>query len=137
MVSEEPTHGMQVFDLTRLRGVTEAQTWDEDAHYSFARRRDGRACSSRPTAILNPPDNAHNIAINEESGFAYAIGTSTCGGGGPHMIDIRDPKDPKFAGCVSEDGYTHDTQCVNYRAERPRPGVRAAARSASTPTRTR
>jgi choice-of-anchor B domain-containing protein len=30
------------------------------------------------------------------------------------MIDIREPKDPKFAGCVSEDGYTHDTQCVNY-----------------------
>jgi hypothetical protein len=74
-----------------------------------------------PTRLMNPPDNAHNIAINEESGFAYAIGTSTCGGGGPHMIDIRDPKSPAFAGCVSEDGYTHDTQCVNYREGDPDP----------------
>jgi choice-of-anchor B domain-containing protein len=114
VVSEEPTHGVQVFDLTRLRGATEPQTWTEDAHYSFV--LDGTASFLPPsTRILNPPDNAHNIAINEESGFAYAIGTSTCGGGGPHMIDIREPKDPQFAGCVSEDGYTHDTQCVNYR----------------------
>jgi choice-of-anchor B domain-containing protein len=113
VVSEEPTHGVQVFDLTRLRGASEPRTWTEDAHYSFV--LDGTASFLPPsTRILNPPDNAHNIAINEESGFAYAIGTSTCGGGGPHMIDIRDPKNPTFAGCVSEDGYTHDTQCVNY-----------------------
>jgi choice-of-anchor B domain-containing protein len=114
VVSEEPAHGMQVFDLRRLRDARTPRTWTEDAHYSFV--RDGTTSFLPPsTRILNPPDNAHNIAINEESGFAYAIGTSTCGGGGPHMIDLREPKDPKFAGCVSEDGYTHDTQCVNYR----------------------
>jgi choice-of-anchor B domain-containing protein len=123
VVSEEPTHGMQVFDLTRLRGVTAPQTWTEDAHYSYV--LDGTASFLPPsTRILNPPDNAHNIAINEDSGFAYAIGTSTCGGGGPHMIDIREPKDPKFAGCVSEDGYTHDTQCVNYQGPDQRFGGR-------------
>jgi choice-of-anchor B domain-containing protein len=114
VVSEEPAHGMQVFDLRRLRDARTARTWTEDAHYSFV--LDGTSSFLPPsTRILNPPDNAHNIAINERSGFAYAIGTSTCGGGGPHMIDIREPQDPKFAGCVSEDGYTHDTQCVNYR----------------------
>src|SRR5918997_1157993 len=108
-----PSHGLQVFDLTRLRGATAPQTWTEDAHYSFV--LDGTASFLPPsTRILNPPDNSHNIAINEDSGFLYAIGTSTCGGGGPHMIDIREPKNPTFAGCVSEDGYTHDTQCVNY-----------------------
>jgi choice-of-anchor B domain-containing protein len=112
---------MQVFDLTRLRGQTEPREWDEDAHYSFWKDGLASVVEADPTRVLNPPDNAHNIAINEESGFAYAIGTSTCGGGGPHMIDIRDPKDPKFAGCVSEDGYTHDTQCVNYRASDPDP----------------
>jgi choice-of-anchor B domain-containing protein len=112
VVSEEPTHGVQVFDLTRLRGATEPQTWTEDAHYSFL--LDGFPAIADPGVSINPPDNAHNIAINEDSGFAYAVGTSTCGGGGPHMIDIRDPKNPTFAGCVSEDGYTHDTQCVNY-----------------------
>jgi choice-of-anchor B domain-containing protein len=114
VVSEEPAHGMQVFDLRRLRDARQPRTWTEDAHYSFV--LDGTTSFLPPsTRILNPPDNAHNIAINEQSGFAYAIGTSTCGGGGPHMIDIREPQDPKFAGCVSEDGYTHDTQCVNYR----------------------
>jgi choice-of-anchor B domain-containing protein len=30
------------------------------------------------------------------------------------MIDIRDPDDPEFAGCFSEDGGTHDVQCVIY-----------------------
>jgi choice-of-anchor B domain-containing protein len=95
VVSEEPTHGMQVFDLTRLRGVTSPQTWTEDAHYPLF-------------------GGAHNVAINEETGFAYAIGSNTCSGG-PHVVDIRNPKNPMFAGCVAEDGYTHDTQCVIYR----------------------
>jgi choice-of-anchor B domain-containing protein len=123
VVSEEPAHGMQVFDLTRLRGVSTPRTWTEDAHYSFV--LDGTASFLPPsTRILNPPDNAHNIAINEDTGFAYAIGTSTCGGGGPHMIDIRAPKDPKFAGCVSEDGYTHDNQCVDYSGPDQRFGGR-------------
>ncbi|RKT55250.1 choice-of-anchor B family protein [Saccharothrix australiensis] len=88
-------HGMQVFDLTRLRAVTTPQTFTADALY----REFGPA---------------HNIAINEETGFAYAVGSNTCSGG-PHMVDIRTPKSPKKAGCVSQDGYTHDTQCVVYR----------------------
>ncbi|RZS34420.1 choice-of-anchor B domain-containing protein [Herbihabitans rhizosphaerae] len=88
-------HGMQVFDLTRLREVTNPQTFTEDVHY------DG----------FGP---AHNIAINEESGYAYAVGSNTCSAG-PHMVDIRNPKQPVNAGCVSQDGYTHDTQCVNYK----------------------
>lgn len=115
VVSEEPLHGMQVFDLTRLRGVTEPQAWTEDAHYSYTLDGPASHLERGPDPVRGATlDNAHNVAINEDSGFAYAIGTSTCGGGGPHMIDIRDPKAPKFAGCVSEDGYTHDTQCVNY-----------------------
>lgn len=94
VVSEEPLHGMQVFDLTRLRGATEPQTWTEDAHYGLF-------------------GGAHNIAINEDSGFAYAVGTLTCDGG-PHIVNIKQPTNPVFAGCVAEDGYTHDTQAVTY-----------------------
>jgi len=30
------------------------------------------------------------------------------------MIDIGIPAKPKFAGCYSDDGYVHDTQCVIY-----------------------
>jgi choice-of-anchor B domain-containing protein len=95
VVSEEPLHGMQVFDLTRLRGATEPRVWTEDAHYALF-------------------GNAHNIAINEDSGFAYAIGSNTCAGG-PHIIDVRQPTSPRFAGCAADDGYTHDTHCVNYQ----------------------
>ncbi len=62
--------------------------------------------------------------INEETGFAYAVGSSgggeTCGGG-LHMIDIREPANPVFAGCFSDPatglastGYSHDAQCVVY-----------------------
>lgn len=99
-------HGMQVFDLRRLRENTEEpMIYSEDAIY------DGIA-------------SAHNIVINEDTGFAYAVGSSgggeTCGGG-LHMIDIKDPLAPVFAGCFADEntgrsgtGYSHDAQCVIY-----------------------
>ena len=99
-------HGMQVFDLTRLRNVTTPQTFTEDVHYD----RIG---------------SAHNIVINEESGYAYAVGVASGGetcGGGLHMIDIRQPESPTFAGCFADPttgragtGYSHDAQCVIYK----------------------
>ena len=62
--------------------------------------------------------------INEESGFAYSVGELRGGeicGGGLHMIDIREPKNPIFAGCAADGitgrrgtGYSHDAQCVIY-----------------------
>lgn len=94
IVSEEPAHGMQVFDLTQLRGATEPRTWSETAHYPGI-------------------GGAHNIAINEDTGYAYVIGSATCDGG-PHIVDIRTPRQPLPAGCVASDGYTHDTQAVVY-----------------------
>ena len=101
-------HGMQVFDLTQLRDVQRPPvTFDETAHY------DGIG-------------SAHNIVINEETGFAYAVGASAslnnpCGPG-LHMINVQSPAEPAFAGCFSQSGtgraatgYTHDAQCVIYR----------------------
>ncbi len=95
VVSEHDDHGMQVFDLTRLRDplVTPAVF--------------------TPDAVYDEFSSAHNIAINTDTGFAYAVGTETCEGG-LHMIDINDPENPQFAGCFSEDGYTHDVECVTY-----------------------
>jgi len=87
-------HGMQVFDLTRLRGVTEPQEFTADTLYSEI-------------------GDAHNVAINEDTGFAYIVGSEDCNGGF-HMVDIRTPKSPSFAGCFSADGYTHDVQCLTY-----------------------
>ena len=87
------SHGLQVFDLTRLRDQTVSQTFVADHVYvDFG--------------------NAHNLAINESSGFAYAVGSDTCGGG-LHMIDLSMPTNPLFMGCHAASP-THDTQCVIY-----------------------
>ena len=95
IVSEASNHGMQVFDLTRLRDVSNPpETFDEDAHYSGF-------------------GNAHNIIINEDSGYAYGVGTSTFNGG-PHFVDISDPTNPTPAGGYSDDSYSHDAQVVTY-----------------------
>ena len=95
IVSEASNHGMQVFDLTRLRNVpSPPETFTEDAHY------DGFGSS-------------HNIAINEESGYAYSVGDNTFSGGA-HFIDISDPINPTAAGGYSGDGYTHDAHIVIY-----------------------
>ena len=100
-------HGVQIFDLRQLRSVQNAPvTFEETAHY------DG---------IFS----AHNIVMNEDTGFAYVVGASmggeTCGGG-LHMLDVRDPTNPVFAGCFSETGtgnhgtgFSHDAQCLTYK----------------------
>ena len=100
VVSEADKHGMQVFDLARLRDVAPTQgpvTFEADAHY-------GRVGQS------------HNVAINEDTGFAYIVGNREAEGcnGGLHMVNIQDPLNPTFAGCFADDGYTHDVQCVVY-----------------------
>ena len=95
-------HGMQVFDLTRLRDVAPDEMpalFEPDTHY--------RGIAS-----------SHNIVINEESGFAYAVGNRGGGescGGGLHMMDISDPKTPVFVGCSAHERGTHDSQCVVYQ----------------------
>lgn len=115
VVSEAWDHGMQIFDLTRLRDVANPPaTFTADAHY------DGIGT-------------AHNIAINEETGYAYILGNrygyhAGCASQhrmGHHVVDIRDPLNPEFVTCFSDEaqdanpyvgaGYTHDTQCVIYR----------------------
>lgn len=95
VVSESEGHGMQVFDLTQVRGVT------------------GDPVTFAETAVYEGFGNAHNLAINEDTGFAYAVGTNTCSGG-LHMVDISDPANPSFAGCFEDHAYIHDTQCVVY-----------------------
>lgn len=96
-------HGLQVLDLTKLRGIDPA-----DAPVTLAH-----------DALYKEFETAHNVAINEDTGFAYVVGArnadrSLSCEGGLHMVDIGDPKSPTFAGCWSDDGYIHDTQCVVY-----------------------
>ena len=95
IVSEATNHGMQVFDLTQLRNVAAPPvTFAETAHYAGF-------------------GSTHTLAMNPQTGFAYAVGTRTCEGG-LHAVDVRTPASPRAAGCFSLDGYTHETQCVTY-----------------------
>ncbi|WP_425154536.1 choice-of-anchor B family protein [Candidatus Palauibacter sp.] len=99
-------HGMQIFDLTQLRDAREAREFTAAATYDGV-------------------ESSHNIAINEEAGIAYLVGSAgegeTCDGGS-HIVDINQPLNPVFAGCFAHygtglrgTGYTHDAQCVIYR----------------------
>jgi choice-of-anchor B domain-containing protein len=97
---DEPdrAHGMQVFDLTRLRTATPPENF-------------------LPDVIYNGFENSHNLAINETSGFAYAVGTNTFNQG-LHIVDISTPNNPLFAGFYSG-ADIHDTQCVMYQGPDP------------------
>ncbi|MEQ8548563.1 MAG: choice-of-anchor B family protein [Cyclobacteriaceae bacterium] len=93
-------HGMQVFDLTKLREY------------------DGTALDFEQDGFYDGIGSSHNIVINEETGFAYIVGArgaTVCGQGGMHILDISDPKNPVYEACFDNDGYTHDAQCVIYR----------------------
>ncbi len=95
VVSEAGGHGMQVFDLARLRNVNNPPvTFTEDAHYGGF-------------------GSAHNIVINEETGYAYGVGTNSYSGGA-HFINIQDPLNPVGVGGYSGSGYSHDAQVVIY-----------------------
>lgn len=102
VISDGQPHGLQIFDLTRLRDIDDTpEMFSEDALYEEF-------------------GSAHNIAINEETGFAYVGGSDTYGGG-LHIVDIRNTLEPEFAGFHSDSsvgrsntGYVHDMQCVSY-----------------------
>src|SRR5215213_329986 len=113
VVSEAAGQGLQVFDLRQLRNAASPpQTFAETAHY-------------------NNFSSAHTIAVDEETGYLYVAGSKpnpsrtpnvdTCPGatatrgGGLHMVDVRNPAAPAFAGCVNDDGYVHETECVIYK----------------------
>ncbi len=91
-------HGMQVFDLNQLLNLSgDAKTFSPLTVY----RQQGL-------------QSAHNIHINEATGFAYVIGGNVCAGG-LHVVDINTPNNPTFSACYDQDGYTHDVQCVVYQ----------------------
>ena len=114
IVSDAQAHGMQVFDLTQLRNYS-------DTRLSFTENY-----------LYTKIANAHNIIINEQTGFAYIVGATNnvyysganeCNNGGLHMVDLSNPVSPVYAGCYSDptpprrsagSAYIHDAQCVIY-----------------------
>ena len=114
---------MQVFDLRTLLDADLTNgplTFEETAHYADGpEAADGTEAAAFHQPLVRAPvragslSNTHNIAINESSGFAYLVGTSTCEGG-LHIVDVRAPTNPTFVGCFADIGYIHDVQCVIY-----------------------
>ncbi len=107
IVSEARNHGMQVFDLKRLRSVSSPpQTFTADTRYTEF-------------------GNAHNIVINENTGFAYIVGAQKFTGpyrGGPLFVNIQNPTNPINAGgylSTGQNAYTHDAQVITYTGPDP------------------
>ena len=72
IVSEARNHGLQIFDLSVLGDVV-------DPPVVFV-----------PTASYSGFGRSHNLALDEETGIAYAVGTRSCSGG-LHMVDVTRP----------------------------------------------
>lgn len=94
IVSETAGHGMQVFDLTRLRNVASPpQTFTESAHYAGF-------------------SNCHTL-FADPHGYVYAVGTNTASGG-LHVVNVQNPLAPVLAGTYSQDSYIHENMVVDY-----------------------
>lgn len=87
-------HGMQVFDLTRLRNLTSPQVFS-------------------PDHVFHGVPSCHNIVINESQPVAYLVGCPNYSGG-PVIVDISNPLAPFELGGYEDSGYTHDAQVVTY-----------------------
>jgi choice-of-anchor B domain-containing protein len=89
-------NGLQVFDLTQLRG------------------RSGPPVAFPETSRLASAGRVHTFTVNPETGFGYGQG-GTCGG--LRTFDLRNPASPQDLGCWRHGvhSYIHDSQCVIYR----------------------
>ena len=100
IVSEAAGHGMQVFDLKQLRGLNSKKNFTADFTYTGYGQ-------------------AHNIAINTETGYAYTAGSGVADNGRPgfgiHALNVADPLSPVLELQQSDFGYTHDAQIINYK----------------------
>ncbi|KAK3293041.1 uncharacterized protein B0H64DRAFT_204892 [Chaetomium fimeti] len=112
--AESDDHGLQVFDLTKLLDI---KPWWNPLFWrprAFSKERD-------LTALFTGFGASHNIVAHEEAHMIYAVGgrsganarNTTCAGG-MFMVDVSDPANPVSPGCIAQDGYVHDAQCVVY-----------------------
>ncbi len=93
VVSEADSGGMQVIDLTDI---------------------DNAVVTLVNTFTSSGLTQAHNLAINEASGYAYVVGAhGNASDGGLFVLDLSDPANPSFAGAWS-DLFVHDAQVVTY-----------------------
>jgi choice-of-anchor B domain-containing protein len=102
IVSESRGHGMQVYDLKKLRDLPAStnNVIKDYVHYDQV-------------------GNSHNIVGHPERNLIYIVGDTdssypnSCRGG-LHVVDVTNPLQPEYAGCFRNDGYVHDAECVVY-----------------------
>jgi choice-of-anchor B domain-containing protein len=93
--SEAPNHGIQVFDLTRLRNVTSPpQTFTADARYSGV-------------------GSSHTIFADKTEPYVYVVGASAANGG-LVVLNVSNPLNPTLAGTFSQEGYIHENTVFTY-----------------------
>ena len=93
--SEASGHGLQVFDLTRLRNVTSPpQTFTADARYAGF-------------------GNSHTIFADKTEPYVYAVGTSIASGG-LVVVNVSNPLVPTLAGTFPFEGYIHENTVFQY-----------------------
>ncbi|KAL2143398.1 hypothetical protein VTI28DRAFT_10512 [Corynascus sepedonium] len=112
--AESDDHGLQIFDLNKLLSV---KPWWNPFFWRprvFKKDRD-------LTAHFSGFGASHNLVAHEEAKVIYAVGgrsganarNTTCAGG-MFVVDVSDPANPVSPGCIAQDGYVHDAQCVVY-----------------------
>ena len=98
--SEAANHGLQVYNLTQLRNIQPSTS--------------GQINILQESTHYDQFGSTHNIAINEDTGYLYSMGSYTCSSG-LHIVNIQDPTDPQYEACYGDDGFVHDAQCVVYK----------------------
>lgn len=99
VVADTPAqHGLQVFDLTQLRGVSNPPvTFTESAHYA------GFVAG-------------HSLWMNQATGYLYVFRSvgDACQNG-VHVVNVQNPLQPTFAGCFGQTDTPLSTgECLVY-----------------------
>ncbi|TKX19772.1 hypothetical protein C1H76_7970 [Elsinoe australis] len=110
--SEAAGHGLQIFDLNKLLDIK--KWWNPFWQpVVFDKIKD--------ISLFTGFGATHNIVAFPERNLIFGVGgreganarNTTCAGG-PFAVDVSDPLKPFSPGCIGQDGYTHDAQCVVY-----------------------
>mmetsp|Transcript_17843 Transcript_17843/g.32937 ORF Transcript_17843/g.32937 Transcript_17843/m.32937 type:complete len:540 (-) Transcript_17843:111-1730(-) len=101
IVADSTRNHLQVYDLERLREFVNVTMPTQPR-------------VEEPDFVYTNFNTAHNLFINEASGYAMVVGSDSCSKG-IHLVNLNDNRlEPEFAGCWGDDGYVHDLQCVLY-----------------------
>lgn len=99
--SELAGHGLQVFDLTRLRNVANPPvTFTEDGW-------------------SNAIGNSHTLFADKQHPYVYCVGTTSINNGGITVFDVSNPTVPVLAGTHTIDGYIHENVVYTYSGPDP------------------